>query len=76
LLNRTLLTSNIAKTLEELIEVVQENDCVFDVALPAKSILGIFPVLPNNSGLLIQKPLEESLKEVEKILDLCNKKRL
>lgn len=68
--------SNVAKTLEEWVEIAQEKNCIYDLALPAKAILGILPDLPNKSGVLIQKPLGENLTEAKKISDLCKRKQI
>jgi predicted dehydrogenase len=68
--------SNVAKTLDELVEIAQENNCVFDLALPAKAILDVIPDLPNTSGVLIQKPLGENFTEGKKIFDLCKDKQI
>ena len=68
--------SNVAKTLDELVEIAQEKNCVYDLALPAKAILDIISDLPNKSGILIQKPLGENFTEAEKIFDLCKEKQI
>jgi predicted dehydrogenase len=52
------------------------EDCVFDVAVPASAILSILPELPDGSAVLIQKPMGETLREAEAILELCRQKKL
>ncbi len=49
---------------------------VFDIAIPASQILPVLPHLPDGSGVLIQKPMGETLNEACKILDLCHQKQL
>ncbi len=51
-------------------------EAVFDVAVPASVILDIIPQLPDNRGVLIQKPMGESLAEAMQIRDLCHQKNL
>ncbi|MEX2410230.1 MAG: Gfo/Idh/MocA family oxidoreductase, partial [Candidatus Paceibacterota bacterium] len=68
--------ANVAQTLEELLIIAKEKDCVFDLALPAKAILDVLADLPDKSGVLIQKPLGENLTEAKQILDLCKKKEI
>jgi predicted dehydrogenase len=51
-------------------------DCVFDIAVPASSILKILPLLPNGAAVLIQKPMGDTLAEAEQILALCRSKGL
>lgn len=67
---------NTAQTLEELIEIAMENDCLFDLAVPAKAILDVLSDLPDKSGVLIQKPLGEILTEAIQIMDICKKKEI
>jgi predicted dehydrogenase len=47
---------------------------VFDVAVPASSILEILPKLPKGAAVLIQKPLGENFKQAKAIRDLCHKR--
>lgn len=68
--------SNVANTLDELIEIAQKKYCVYDLAVPAKAILDVIPDLPNQSGVLIQKPLGENLTEAFKISDYCKNKQI
>ncbi|HEX3472815.1 MAG TPA: Gfo/Idh/MocA family oxidoreductase [Silvibacterium sp.] len=51
-------------------------DSIFDIAVPAGSILKILPQLPDGAAALIQKPMGNTLAEAEQILDLCRSKGL
>jgi predicted dehydrogenase len=51
-------------------------EAVFDVAVPASAILGILRQLPDGRGVLIQKPMGETLDEARQIRDLCHAKHL
>lgn len=62
-------------TVEELIEAAPEN-AVFDLALPAHLFPLILRKLPQGSGVLIQKPMGESLKEAQDILHICRERKL
>jgi predicted dehydrogenase len=49
---------------------------VFDVAVPASAIESILHQLPDGHGVLIQKPMGESLAQARAIRDVCRAKRL
>ena len=66
----------VCKELDELVEIAGMGECVFDMALPAASILSVLPLLPDHSGVLIQKPMGEDIGQAKAILDLCRKKKL
>lgn len=51
-------------------------DAVFDIATPAGEFLEILKHLPDGRGVLIQKPMGESLGQARQILDLCRAKNL
>ena len=51
-------------------------DSIFDVALPAGSIMKVLPQLPDGAAVLIQKPMGNNLAEAEEILALCRSKGL
>ncbi|MEX2564423.1 MAG: Gfo/Idh/MocA family oxidoreductase [Cyclobacteriaceae bacterium] len=63
-------------SLDVLIRKARETGAVFDLAVPADQILDILKRLPDGSGVLMQKPMGEDLKEAEAILELCRKKSL
>ena len=52
------------------------NNAVYDIAIPASSIIEVLDQLPDKSTVLIQKPMGETLVEAERIRELCKKKRL
>jgi predicted dehydrogenase len=62
-------------SLDEAIEFAPEG-AVFDVAVPAASILAILARLPAGVGVLIQKPLGDDLTAARAICNLCSTKRL
>ncbi len=62
--------------LEDLIDVAVKFGCVFDMALPASTILPVLSQIPNSSGVLIQKPMGENIEQAMAILDLSRKKKL
>lgn len=62
-------------SLDELIQHTPDN-AVFDLAVPGKAILDILTALPDNSVVLIQKPMGETLEAAQAILNLCRSKNL
>ena len=51
-------------------------NAIFDVAVPASAILSILRQLPDGRGVLIQKPMGETLEEARQIRELCHAKHL
>jgi predicted dehydrogenase len=51
-------------------------NAIFDLAVPASAILSILPQLPDERGVLIQKPMGETLEEARQIRALCHAKHL
>ncbi len=49
---------------------------IFDVAVPGSQIITILNQLPNNSFVLLQKPMGENLAQAKVILELCKNKNL
>ncbi len=49
---------------------------IFDVAVPAGSLLELLPAIPRGATVLIQKPLGGTLAEAEAIVALCREKGL
>lgn len=49
---------------------------VFDVAVPASATEGVLRGLPDHHGVLIQKPMGDSLAQARAIRDLCRSKHL
>ena len=52
------------------------DSAVYDVAVPARSLLAVLPELPDGAAVLMQKPMGENLAEALAIRDLCRRKRL
>ncbi len=52
------------------------DNAVFDVAVPGNAIVDILKELPDNSAVLIQKPMGDDLAEARKILAICRQKTL
>lgn len=63
------------ENLEDLLTAA-EQDAVFDLAVPASSIIQVLQRLPERSSVLIQKPMGENLDEAVKILELTRTKKL
>lgn len=66
----------VCETLEDLIEIANKEECIYDMALPASAILSVLNSLPDGSSVLIQKPMGDNLQEAKKILELCRSKNL
>lgn len=67
---------HVAKTIEELVEFGKRYDAVYDIAVPANAIPEILLQLPDNVGVLIQKPMGENIEQAREILRLCREKGL
>lgn len=52
------------------------DNVVFDVAVPGSAIVDILKELPDQSAVLIQKPMGDNLVEARKILKICQDKNL
>lgn len=84
--NRTVSTAEkvaaqfgIEKVFDDLDEIISEgsaNHGVFDLALPANLFLMVLRKLPENSAILIQKPMGESIEEATEILNICRAKKI
>ncbi len=66
----------VCDSLADLVNLAHRKKCVYDMALPASAIISTLEQLPNDIGILIQKPMGENLKEARQILDICHEKRL
>lgn len=68
----------IPKVFDSLDEAIQNSSdlTVFDLAVPGKEILGVLKQIPDNSVILIQKPMGEDLVMAKDILHLCRNKNL
>lgn len=66
----------VCNSLDELNGIALKKKCVYDIALPASALLEVLPQLPDESGVLIQKPMGENLEQANAILELCRHKKL
>jgi predicted dehydrogenase len=65
-----------ASSLDEAVARGAERGALFDLALPPDAILETLSRLPEDSAVLIQKPIGKTLAEAFAIDELCRKKRL
>jgi predicted dehydrogenase len=52
------------------------HEVVFDVALPGSAMIGVLHQLPDETTVLLQKPMGEDIEQAKKILQLCKHKKL
>ncbi len=64
------------RTIEEAVEAGRRDGAIFDVAVPAEAVGRVLPMLPEESFVLIQKPLGRDLPEARQLLELCRRRRL
>ena len=57
-------------------EASNQQNVIFDLATPPKAHASILEILPENAGVLIQKPMGSNLDEATKILEICNARSL
>ncbi|MEM7031857.1 MAG: Gfo/Idh/MocA family oxidoreductase, partial [Chloroflexota bacterium] len=71
-------TFQVAQVYGSLEETVRQapSDAVFDLAVPASAIPGVLREIPEGRGVLIQKPMGESLAQAKEIVTLCEQKSL
>lgn len=67
---------NVASSIEEIVDYADKYDAVFDIAVPASETPGILRQLPDNAGVLMQKPMGESIEQAREILSICREKNL
>jgi predicted dehydrogenase len=67
-------TGRVCQSLDEAVEL--GRGAIFDVAVPAPAILDVLPSLPDDAGVLIQKPMGENLAQAHEIRSLCHRKKL
>ena len=63
-------------SLADLVNLANEKNCVYDMALPASAIISTLEQLPDAIGILIQKPMGENLEDARQILGICHEKRI
>ena len=66
----------VCDSLTELVAIGAKNGAIFDLAVPASKIIEVLPELPDNSAVLIQKPMGETLADANRIVLICNDKNL
>lgn len=76
--NRTARRFAIPTVFDSLDEAIGEAPAgaVFDIAVPASVTPELLPHLPDGAGVLIQKPMGESLAEAHRIRSICRAKGL
>ena len=67
---------SIKKIYNSLDEALSKKNVVFDIAVPADSLLEIVKSLPENSYALLQKPMGSNYGEAKKILECCQSKNI
>lgn len=63
-------------SLDELIADAQKVGAVYDLALPTVFHAEVLEKLPNESAVLMQKPMGETLAQAEEIVEICHRKKL
>ena len=63
-------------TLSDLVNLAIDKNCVYDMALPASEIISTLERLPDDIGILIQKPMGENLVDARQILRICQEKNI
>ncbi|MGN6438788.1 MAG: Gfo/Idh/MocA family protein [Agriterribacter sp.] len=61
--------------LDQLVQQ-QANNCIYDIAVPGTQLVNVLGNLPDNSFVLMQKPMGENLQQAEQILELCRRKNI
>jgi|TARA_B110000116_G_C16769817_1_gene552728 predicted dehydrogenase len=67
---------NISQVFSTFEEAIQNNQYVFDLALPPANLLEVVSKLPEDSFAVFQKPLGRTLEEGNKIRKICNQKNI
>ena len=66
----------VCDSLGDLVNLAHEKNCVYDMATPASAIAPTLEQLPDDIGILIQKPMGENIQEARQILQICHEKKL
>ena len=64
----------VCTSLEEAVAIAPLN-AVFDIAVPASEIINVLPLLPDNSIVMIQKPLGSNIEEATVLRNICKQKK-
>ena len=67
---------NIKNIYKNLDDALNNEDVVFDIAVPADQLLSIVQKLPLNSYALLQKPMGSNVQEAEEILKTCKERNI
>jgi len=67
---------NISQVFSTFEEAIENNQYVFDLALPPVNLLEVVSKLPEDSFAVFQKPLGRTLEEGNKIRKICNQKNI
>ncbi|HRP33777.1 MAG TPA: Gfo/Idh/MocA family oxidoreductase [Agriterribacter sp.] len=62
-------------TMEQLV-AENKNNCIYDVAVPGNQIVSVLSQLPEDSFVLMQKPMGENEQQADEILRLCRRKNI
>jgi predicted dehydrogenase len=65
---------NVFESLEELVAAAPE-DIIFDIAVPASALPGVLEAIPEASVLMMQKPMGENIREADRLLEICRRKK-
>ena len=57
-------------------EAAAIQNCIFDLAIPPSAHHKVLELIPENSAVILQKPMGSNLSEASNILTLCRKKSL
>lgn len=74
-LAKTFGITNVYNSLDDTVHANGTN-CIYDVAVPGSKVSEVITKIPDNSFVLIQKPMGEHLQQAEEILQLCRQKKL
>lgn len=66
----------VCDTLGDLVALANAKNCIYDMATPASAIIPTLKQLPDDIGILIQKPMGENLEEARQILNICREKNI
>ena len=66
----------IKKVYKDLADALEEEDVIFDIAVPPSVLLYIVRVIPKNSICQFQKPLGNSLEEAREITKIVKEKKI
>lgn len=66
---------HVASTVEEIVNTGPQ-DCVYDLAVPAKATAEVLRQLPDEALVLMQKPMGEDFTQAQEIHEVCLTKRL